>query len=206
MPLGHVLHESGKVLRFVYFPTTSIVSLLYVVEGGASTEIAVVGNEGLIGISLFMGGDSTPSRAVVQSGGQGFRVPASVVKDEFNRAPVLQLLLRYTQALITQMAQAAACNRHHTVDQQFCKWLLLRLDRLHGDDLKMTQKLISSMLGVRRAGVGDVALKLQEAGLIQYVRGHIKVIDRSGLERRACECYEVVRKEYKRLLPHEAAS
>jgi CRP-like cAMP-binding protein len=206
MPLGHVLYESGKILRHVYFPTTSIVSLLYVMEDGAPTEIAVVGNEGLVGISLLMGGESTPSRAVVQSAGQGFRVPALVAKEEFERAPVLHLLLRYTQALITQMSQTAACNRHHTVDQQLCKWLLLRLDRLHGDNLNMTQKLISNMLGVRRAGVGDAALKLQEAGFIHYARGHIKVLDRAGLENRTCECYDVVRKEYGRLLPPKAAS
>jgi CRP-like cAMP-binding protein len=202
MPLGSVLYESGGTLRNVYFPTTAIVSLLYVMENGASAEIAVVGNEGIVGVSLFMGGESTPSRAVVQSAGRGFRLEANVMKEEFNRAgPVLHLLLRYTQALITQMAQTAVCNRHHTLDQQLCRWLLLSLDRLAGNELVMTQELIANMLGVRREGVTEGALKLQHAGLIRYARGHISVLDRAGLERRSCECYLVVKKEYDRLLP-----
>jgi CRP-like cAMP-binding protein len=202
MPLGSVLYESGGTLRHVYFPTTAIVSLLYVMESGASAEIAVVGNEGIVGVSLFMGGESTPSRAVVQSAGRGFRLEANVMKEEFNRAgPVLHLLLRYTQALITQMAQTAVCNRHHTLDQQLCRWLLLSLDRLAGNKLVMTQELIANMLGVRREGVTEGALKLQHAGLIRYARGHISVLDRAGLERRSCECYLVVKKEYDRLLP-----
>jgi CRP-like cAMP-binding protein len=201
MPLGEVLYESGGVLSHVYFPTDAIVSLLYVLENGSSAEIAVVGNEGIVGISLFMGGESTPSRAVVQSAGGGFRLKAQTVKDEFLRPPVLHLLLRYTQALITQMAQTAVCNRHHSLDQQLCRWLLLSLDRLHGDELVMTQELISNMLGVRREGVTESALKLQNAGLIRYSRGRITVIDRIGIEQRSCECYAVVRKEYDRLLP-----
>jgi CRP-like cAMP-binding protein len=202
MPLGEVLYESGGTLSHVYFPTTAIVSLLYVMENGASAEIAVVGNEGLVGVSLFMGGESTPSRAVVQSAGQGIRLEARSMKDEFNRAgPALHLLLRYTQALITQMAQTAVCNRHHSVDQQLCRWLLLSLDRLEGDELVMTQELIANMLGVRREGVTEAALKLQQAGLIRYARGHITVLDRAGLEKRTCECYTVVKKEYDRLLP-----
>jgi CRP-like cAMP-binding protein len=201
MPLGMVLYESGTTLSHVYFPTTSIVSLLYVMENGASAEIAVVGNEGLVGISLFMGGGSTPSRAVVQSAGKGLRLSSAVIKEEFNRPPVLHLLLRYTQALITQMAQTAVCNRHHTLDQQLCRWLLLSLDRLRGNELVMTQELIANMLGVRREGVTEGALKLQKAGLIKYSRGHIMIIDRPGLEKRSCECYEVVKKEYDRLLP-----
>jgi CRP-like cAMP-binding protein len=202
MPLGQVLYESGVALTFVYFPLTSIVSLLYVMENGASAEIAVVGNEGIVGVSLFMGGESTPSRAVVQSAGLGCRLEAQVMKSEFNRAgPVLHLLLRYTQALITQMAQTAVCNRHHSVDQQLCRWLLLSLDRLQGDELVMTQELIANMLGVRREGVTEGALKLQKADLIRYARGHITVLNRAGLEKRTCECYEVVRREYERLLP-----
>jgi CRP-like cAMP-binding protein len=202
MPLGEVLYESGVALGHVYFPTTAIVSLLYVMEDGASAEIAVVGNEGIVGISLFMGGESTPSRAVVQSAGQGYRLKAQVLKEEFNRAgPVLHLLLRYTQALITQMAQTAVCNRHHSLDQQLCRWLLLSLDRLQGDELVMTQELIANMLGVRREGVTEAALKLQSAGLIRYARGRITVLDRAGLEQRTCECYAVVKKEYDRLLP-----
>jgi len=206
MPLGHVLYESGRTLSHVYFPTTSIVSLLYVMENGASAEIAVVGNEGLVGISLFMGGESTPSRAVVQSAGKGFRLRAQTMKDEFNRAgSVMHLLLRYTQALITQMAQTAVCNRHHSLDQQLCRWLLLSLDRLSGNELLMTQELIANMLGVRREGVTEAALKLQSAGLIRYARGHISVLDRAGLEERTCECYAVVKKEYDRLLPLCAA-
>ena len=206
MPLGQVLYESGYTLSHVYFPTSAIVSLLYVMENGASAEIAVVGNEGIVGISLFMGGESTPGRAVVQSAGQGFRLKAEAIKDEFNRAPVLHLLLRYTQALITQMSQTAVCNRHHSLDQQLCRWLLLSLDRLQDDELVMTQELIANMLGVRREGVTEAALKLQAAGLIRYARGHISVLDRPGLERRTCECYAVVKKEYDRLLPAQMAT
>ena len=206
MPLGQVLYESGRTLSHVYFPTTAIVSLLYVMENGASAEIAVVGNEGLVGISLFMGGESTPSRAVVQSAGSGFRLRAQMIKDEFNRSgPVMHLLLRYTQALITQMAQTAVCNRHHSLDQQLCRWLLLSLDRLNSSELVMTQELIANMLGVRREGVTEAALKLQSAGLIRYVRGRISVLDRPGLEARTCECYAVVKKEYDRLLPDQRA-
>ena len=206
MPLGQVLYESGSTLTHVYFPTTAIVSLLYVTDSGASAEIAVVGNEGIVGISLFMGGESTPSRGVVQSAGEGFRLASRTIKDEFNRSgPVMHVLLRYTQALITQMAQTAVCNRHHTLDQQLCRWLLLSLDRLHGDELVMTQELIANMLGVRREGVTEGALKLQKAGLIQYARGRIKVLDRKGLEERSCECYAVVKKEYDRLLPDTVA-
>jgi CRP-like cAMP-binding protein len=201
MPLGEVLYESGGTMTNVYFPTTAIVSLLYVMEDGSSAEIAVVGNEGLVGISLFMGGGSTPSRAVVQSAGQGFRLKAVALKDEFGRAgPVMHLFLRYTQALITQMAQTAVCNRHHSLDQQLCRWLLLSLDRLEGNELVMTQELIANMLGVRRGGVTEAALKLQQAGLIRYTRGRISVLDRAGLEQRTCECYAVVKKEYDRLL------
>jgi CRP-like cAMP-binding protein len=202
LSLGQVLYESGGTLSHVYFPTSAIVSLLYVMENGASAEIAVVGNEGIVGISLFMGGESTPSRAVVQSAGRGLRLKAQMMKDEFNQAgPVLHLLLRYTQALITQMAQTAVCNRHHSLDQQLCRWLLLSLDRLQGDELVMTQELIANMLGVRREGVTEGALKLQQAGLIRYARGRITVLDRDGLERRTCECYAVVKSEYDRLLP-----
>jgi CRP-like cAMP-binding protein len=201
MPLGQVLSESGVAMSHVYFPTTAIVSLLYVMEDGASAEIAVVGNEGMLGISLFMGGETTLSRSVVQSAGEGFRMRAQVLKNEFTRSgPVLHLLLRYTQALITQMAQTAACNRHHSLDQQLCRWLLLSLDRLQGNELVMTQELIANMLGVRREGVTEAALNLQRAGLIQYQRGRITVLDRAGLESRTCECYAVVRKEYERLL------
>ena len=207
MPLGQVLYESGTTLTHVYFPLTAIVSLLYVMENGASAEIAVVGNEGIVGISLFMGGESTSSRAVVQSAGHGFRLKAQTMKDEFNRAgPVLHLLLRYTQALITQMAQTAVCNRHHSLDQQLCRWLLLSLDRLQGNDLVMTQELIANMLGVRREGVTEAALKLQKVGLIRYTRGRISVLDRAGLEQRTCECYAVVKKEYDRLLPERLAT
>jgi CRP-like cAMP-binding protein len=207
MPLGHVLYESGATLSHVYFPTTAIVSLLYVMENGASAEIAVVGFEGIIGISLFMGGESTSSRAVVQSAGMGFRLKAQMLKNEFNRAgPVLHLLLRYTQALITQMAQTAVCNRHHSLDQQLCRWLLLSLDRLRENELVMTQELIANMLGVRREGVTEGALKLQGDGLIRYSRGRITVLDRLGLEKRTCECYAVVKKEYDRLLPHRQAT
>ena len=206
MPLGQVLYESGNTLSHVYFPTTSIVSLLYVMENGASAEIAVVGNEGIVGISLFMGGGSTPSRAVVQSAGRGLRLAAQMMKNEFDKnGLVLQLLLRYTQALITQMAQTAVCNRHHSLDEQLCRWLLLSLDRLQGNDLIMTQELIANMLGVRREGVTQAALNLQEAGLIRYARGRISVLDRAGLEKRTCECYAVVKKEYERLLPAKHA-
>jgi len=202
MPLGHVLYESGVAMTHVYFPATSIVSLLYVMENGASAEIAVVGNEGIVGVSLFMGGETTPSRAVVQSAGTGYRMRGQLLKEEFNRSgPVLHLLLRYTQALITQMAQTAVCNRHHSLDQQLCRWLLLSLDRLQASELVMTQELIANMLGVRREGVTEAAVSLQEAGLIRYRRGHITVLDREGLEQRTCECYAVVRKEYDRLLP-----
>jgi CRP-like cAMP-binding protein len=202
LPLGQVLCESGEVQSHVYFPSTAIVSLLYVMESGASAEIAVVGNEGVVGISLFMGGESTTSRAVVQSAGYGLRLPGRFLKEEFNRSgPVMHLLLRYTQALITQMAQTAVCNRHHSLDQQLCRWLLLSLDRLRGDELVMTQELIANMLGVRREGVTESALKLQHAGLIRYARGHITILDRVGLEKRTCECYQVVKREYDRLLP-----
>ena len=201
MPLGEVIYESGGVLGYVYFPTTAIVSLLYVMENGASAEIAVVGNEGIVGIALFMGGESTPSRAVVQSAGKGLRMTSTAIKEEFKQAPVLHLLLRYTQALITQMAQTAVCNRHHSLDQQLCRWLLLSLDRLQGNELVMTQELIANMLGVRREGVTEGALRLQKAGVIRYVRGHITVLDRPELEKRCCECYAVVKKEYDRLLP-----
>src|SRR5450432_325423 len=205
MPLGEVLYEPGVALHYVYFPITSIVSLLYVLENGASAEIAVVGFEGIVGISLFMGGESTPSRAVVQSAGVGFRLAAQTMKDDFS-GPVLHLLLRYTQALITQMAQTAVCNRHHSLDQQLCRWLLLSLDRLQGEELVMTQELIANMLGVRREGVTESAMKLQKAGLIRYSRGRITVLDRAGLEKSTCECYAVVKKEYDRLLPAEQAS
>jgi CRP-like cAMP-binding protein len=203
LKLGDVLYEPGVRLRYVYFPTTSIVSLLYVMEDGASAEIAIVGNEGILGISLFMGGDTTPSRAVVQSAGYGFRLKAQLLKDEFARfGPTTNLLLRYTQALITQMAQTAVCNRHHSVDQQLCRWLLLSLDRLASNELSMTQELIANMLGVRREGVTEAAGKLQDAGLIRYRRGKITVLDRPGLEARSCECYQVVKTEFDRLLPY----
>ena len=201
LPLGEVLYESGRTLKHVYFPVTAIVSLVYVTENGASAEIAVVGDEGLVGVSLFLGGESTPSRAVVQSAGQGFRLKAQALKNDLNRAPVLHLLLRYTQALITQMTQTAVCNRHHSLDQQLCRWLLLSLDRLQANELAMTQELMANMLGVRREGVAEAAQKLQNAGLIRYIRGHITVLDRTGLEQRTCECYAVVKKEYARLLP-----
>jgi CRP-like cAMP-binding protein len=201
MPLGEALYESGGRLQHVYFPTTSIVSLLYVMEDGASAEIAVVGNEGILGISLFMGGETTSSRAVVQSAGYGYRLRAQLIKEEFNRGgPVLRLLLRYTQALITQMSQTAVCNRHHSLEQQLCRWLLLSLDRLSSNELTMTQELIANMLGVRREGVTTAAGNLQRAGLISYNRGHILVLDRPGLELKVCECYGVVRKEFERLL------
>jgi CRP-like cAMP-binding protein len=206
LPLGKVIYESGAELRQVYFPTNSIVSLLYVMEDGASAEIAVVGNEGLVGIALFMGGETTPSRAVVQSAGHAFELTGEAVKREFGRAGALQhLLLRYTQALITQMSQTAVCNRHHSVEQQLCRWLLLSLDRLTSNQLSMTQELIANMLGVRREGVTEAAGKLQARDLIHYSRGHITVIDRPGLELQACECYAVVKKEFDRLLPDRMA-
>ena len=202
MKLGDALYESGGRLQHVYFPTTSIISLLYVMEDGASAEIAVVGNEGILGVSLFMGGETTPSRAVVQSAGWGYRLKSQILKQEFNLGgPMMRLLLRYTQALITQMSQTAVCNRHHSVEQQLCRWLLLSLDRLSGNELSMTQELIANMLGVRREGVTEAAGKLQRAGLIDYSRGHIKVLNRPGLELRVCECYQVVKTEFDRLLP-----
>jgi len=194
--------RAGVRLSHVYFPTTAIVSLLYVLENGASAEIAVVGNEGVVGVALFMGGESTTVRAVVQSAGHAFRLGARSLQEEFNRAgPMLHLFLRYTQALITQMAQTAVCNRHHALDQQLCRWLLLSLDRLKSNEIVMTQELIANMLGVRREGVTEAAIKLQRAGLIRYSRGHIVVLDREALEKRTCECYSVVKKEYERLLP-----
>ncbi|MEJ2013756.1 MAG: Crp/Fnr family transcriptional regulator [Anaerolineales bacterium] len=202
MPLGRALYESGDRLEHVYFPTTAIVSLLYIMEDGASAEIAVVGNEGIVGIALFMGGETMPNRAVVQSAGHAYRLSGQLLKQEFNRGGALQhLLLRYTLAMLTQMAQTAVCNRHHSVDQQLCRWLLLSLDRLPANELSMTQELIANMLGVRREGVTEAAGKLQKAGLIHYSRGRIKVLDRPGLEARVCECYEVVRQEFDRLLP-----
>ena len=201
MRLGEILYEPGGQMQHAYFPTTSIVSLHYVMESGASAETAGVGNEGVVGISLFMGGDSTPSSAVVQTAGHAYRLPGRILKQEFNRAGSMQhLMLRYTQALITQMIQTAACNRHHSVEQQLCRWLLLTLDRLPSQELIMTQELVASMLGVRREGITQAAGNLQQAGLIRYRRGHIAVADRSGLEARACECYAVVRKELARLL------
>lgn len=203
LSLGQVLYESGDELRHVYFPTDSIVSLLYVMESGASAEISVVGNEGLIGIALFMGGESTPSRAVVQSAGYAYRLLGQRLKDEFNRhGEMLLLMLRYTQSLITQMAQTAVCNRHHSIDQQLCRWLLLSLDRLPSNRLTMTQELIANMLGVRREGVTDAAGKLQKHGVIEYSRGQITVLDRPKLETLSCECYAVVKKETDRLLPY----
>ena len=202
LPLGTVLYESGSELRHVYFPTTAIVSLLYVMVDGASAEIAVVGKEGILGVALFMGGETMPNRAVVQSAGHAYRLKGQVLKQEFNRAEELQhLLLRYTQALLTQMAQTAVCNRHHSLDQQLCRWLLLSLERLSSNELIMTQELIANMLGVRREGVTEAAGNLQKAGLISYQRGHITVLDLVGLETRACECYSVVKKEFDRLLP-----
>jgi CRP-like cAMP-binding protein len=203
MGLGDVLYEPGVKLRYVYFPTTAIVSLLYVMENGASAEIAIVGNEGILGISLFMGGDSTSSRAVVQSAGRAIRIKAGRLKREFERfGPAMHLLLRYTQALITQMSQTAVCNRHHSIDQQLCRWLLLSLDRLPSNELAMTQELIANMLGVRREGVTEAAGKLQAAGVIQYQRGRITVLNRKELEKRACECYRVVKTETDRLLSY----
>jgi CRP-like cAMP-binding protein len=205
-PLGQALYESGRPFSSVYFPTSSIVSLLYVLENGASAEISVVGNEGIVGIALFMGGDSMPNRAIVQSAGRAFRLDGQTLKPEFSRSGALQhLLMRYTLALFSQMAQTAVCNRHHSVDQQLCRWLLLSHDRLDCDELKMTQELIADMLGVRREGVTEAAGKLQAAGLIHYSRGKITILDRPGLEARVCECYQVVRKEFRRLLPDIAA-
>ncbi|MCC6208550.1 MAG: Crp/Fnr family transcriptional regulator [Gammaproteobacteria bacterium] len=206
MPLGDVLYEPDSRLHHVYFPTTSIVSLLYVMEDGASAEIAVVGKEGLLGVTLFMGGETTPSRAIVQSAGHGFRLKSQVLTDEFNRSgPLMHLLLRYTQALITQMSQTAVCNRHHSVHQQLCRWLLMSLDRLPSNNLIMTQELIANMLGVRREGVTEAAGRLQNAGYILYSRGHITVLNRPGLEAEVCECYQVVKTEFDRLLPNKIA-
>jgi CRP-like cAMP-binding protein len=202
MPLAEVVYESGRHIDYVYFPTTCIVSLLYVLENGASAEIAVVGYEGVVGISIFMGGETTPSRAVVQSAGSAWRLAGPAMKEEFTRGRAMQhLMLRYTQSLITQMAQTAVCNRHHSVDQQLCRWLLLSIDRLPVPEITMTQELIANMLGVRREGVTEAAGKLQKAGVISYRRGHIKVLDRPKLEKMSCECYEVVRLETERLLP-----
>jgi CRP-like cAMP-binding protein len=207
LPLGAVLYEQGRTLSHVYFPTSAIVSLLYVMENGESAEIAIAGNEGIVGISLFMGGESTSSRAVVQSAGSGCRLAARLLKDEFQRSgAALHLLLRYTQALLTQMAQTAVCNRHHSLHQQLCRWLLLSLDRLQGNELVMTQDLIANMLGVRREGVTEAAQKLQNLGIISYRRGKIQILDRAGLEKCTCECYAVVKAEYDRLLPDELAA
>ena len=206
LKLGQVLYESGGKMDYVYFPVDSIVSLLFVLENDSSAEIAVVGNEGIVGVSLFMGGETTPSRAVVQSAGKCIRLNANTLKNEFkNSVPVMHLLLRYTQALITQMTQTAVCNRHHSLDQQLCRWLLLSMDRLTGNHMIMTQELIANMLGVRREGVTAAAGSLQKAGLIRYTRGKIEVTDRAGLEARTCECYGVVKKEYDRLLPELTA-
>lgn len=207
LKLGEVLYESGVVQQHVYFPTDCIVSLLYVLENGQSAEIAVVGFEGMVGVSLLMGGGSTPNRAVVQSAGYAFRLSASHIKQLVEQGgPLLHLLLRYTQALITQMSQTAVCNRHHSLEQQLCRWLLLSLDRLPSNELVMTQELIANMLGVRREGVTEAAGKLHRLNLIQYSRGHITVLDRPGLERKVCECYEVVKRETDRLLPNKIAT
>lgn len=204
MPLGQVLYESGGQLQHVYFPTSAILSLHYIMESGASAEIAGVGNEGVLGISLFMGGNTTPSRATVQTAGSGYRMKGRLMMDEFNRAgPMMRLLLRYTQALMTHMSQTAACNRHHTVEQQLCRWLLLTLDRMPSNELTMTQELIAGMLGVRRESITETAVMLQREGLISYRRGHITVINRAGLVLRTCECYDVVKKEFHRLLSEE---
>ena len=201
MPLGEILYEPGEQLQHAYFPTTAVVSLHYVLESGASAETAGVGNEGVVGISLFMGGNTTPSSAVVQMAGHAYRLPGRILKQEFSRAGLMQrLLLRYTQALMTQMAQTAACNRHHSVEQQLCRWLLLTLDRMPSNELVMTQELVASMLGVRREGITEAAGKLQHSGFIRYRRGHIAVLERIGLEVRACECYAVVKTELARLL------
>ncbi len=206
MSLGLVLSASGVKSSYLYFPTNAIVSLLYNLENGSSAEIAVIGNEGCAGVSIFMGGNSTLTTAVVQSAGKSYRIKANVIIDEFNKAgAVMHLLLRYTQSLITQMTQTAVCNRHHTLDQQFCRWLLLSLDRLHSNELVMTQELIANMLGVRREGVTEAALKVQRAGFIKYARGRITILDRLGLEKRTCECYQVVKTECDRLLPKELA-
>lgn len=206
LPLGKVLYEPNVKMSHVYFPASAIVSLLYELENGSSAEIAIVGNEGVVGVSIFMGGESTSSRAVVQSSGFGYRIKSNLILEEFNQSmPLMHLLLRYTQALITQMSQTAVCNRHHTLDQQFCRWLLLSLDRLRNNELVMTQELIANMLGVRRESVTEAALKVQRAGFIKYSRGHITIIDRKGLEQRTCECYKVVKKEYDRLLPEDIA-
>jgi CRP-like cAMP-binding protein len=207
MLLGEALYEPGVQLEHVYFPTTAIISLLYVTTDGSSAEIAIVGNDGLVGVALFMGGESTPSRAVVQSEGWAYRLKGKFLKDEFEVAgAVRHVLLRYTQALITQMAQTAVCNRHHTIDQQLCRWLLLSLDRLDSDELTMTQELIANMLGVRREGVTEAAGKLQSLGLIRYSRGRITVVDRAGLEACCCECYGVVKRESDRLLQGRVAA
>lgn len=207
MPLGHVLYESGRELHHVYFPTTCIVSLLYVMEDGSSAEIAIVGNDGIVGVALFMGGETTPSRGIVQSAGEAYRLAGRFLKEEFLRAGALQrLLLRYTQALITQMSQTAVCNRHHSVEQQLCRWLLMSLDRLSSNELTMTQELIANMLGVRREGVTESAGRLQKLGLISYNRGRIVVLDRPALEAQACECYSVVKREFDRLLPAAIAT
>ncbi|AEI99990.1 putative transcriptional regulator, Crp/Fnr family [Nitrosomonas sp. Is79A3] len=207
LPLGEVIYESGTKPRHVYFPTTAIISLLFVTEDGASAEISIVGNEGVIGVAIFMGGDSMPNMAVVQSAGYAYRLKAQLLLQEFDRSPALRhLFLRYTQALLTQMAQTAVCNRHHSIEQQLCRWLLLSFDRLPSDELIMTQELISNMLGVRREGITDAARKLQSAGLIEYHRGHITLLDRQGLEDNVCECYSVVKKEYDRLLPDRIAT
>jgi CRP-like cAMP-binding protein len=202
LPLGSVIYEAGSAISYVYFPTTAIISLLYIMENGASAEIAIVGKEGIVGIALFMGGETMPNRAVVQSEGLAYRMKGQALNTEFGRAKSFQhLLLRYTLALISQMAQTAVCNRHHSIDQQLCRWLLLSLDRLPSNELSMTQELIANMLGVRREGVTEAAGKLQEAGLIHYNRGRITILDRPGLEKRVCECYQVVQDEYRRLLP-----
>lgn len=207
MPVGDVLHESGCAITHVYFPITSVVSLQYFLKDGASAEIAMVGNEGMVGVSLFMGGSSAPSRAVVRNAGRGFRLRAAPMMQALETGgPILHLLLRYTQALITQMAQTAVCNRHHALDQRLCRWLLSSLDRLESNDIQMTQDHIADMLGVRREGVTEAASALQKAGLIRYARGHITVVDRHALERRSCECYAVVRNEYLRLLPDQTAT
>ncbi len=201
LPLGEILYEPGGQMQHAYFPTSAIVSLHYVMESGASAETAGVGNEGVVGISLFMGGDTTPSSAVIQTAGHGYRLESRLLKEEFNRAGFMQhLLLRYTQALITQMFQTAACNRHHSIEQQLCRWLLLTLDRIPSGELVMTHELVASMLGVRREGISEAAASLQGAGFIRYRRGHISVLERGGLEGRVCECYAVVKKELGRLL------
>lgn len=202
LPLGSVLHETGRVAGHVYFPTTAIASLMFTLEDGCTAETAVIGKEGIVGISTFLGGGSTPSRAVVQSAGRALRLSSRAIKEAFDlHGPVTRLMLRYTQALIAQIAQTGVCNRHHTLDKRLCRWLLSRMDRLTGNELAMTQELIASMLGVRREGITEAALQLQAAGLIHYSRGHMTLLDRPGLERRACECYAVVKKEYGRLLP-----